>query len=58
MGVPPDEATCTVKLALDPCAIVVLGEALIVVVEAVKPTPPQAVARLATFTVPRPVAKS
>ena len=58
VGVPPDEVTCTVKLAFAPWAIVPLGEALMVVVEAVKPTPPQAAARLAMFTVPRPVAKS
>src|ERR1700719_3795480 len=58
VGVPPAEATCTAKPAFAPCAIVPLGEALMVVVEAVKPTPPQAAARLAMLTVPRPLAKS
>src|ERR1700688_1978344 len=58
VGVPPDEVTCTVKLAFAPWAIVPLGEALIVVAEAVNPTPPQAAARLAMFTVPRPLARS
>ena len=57
-GVPADAVTCTVKLALAPCATVPLGEAVIAVVVAVSPTPPQALARLATFTVPSPVARS
>ena len=55
LGVPPDAVTLTVKLALAPCVIVPLGEAVIVVIDAVRPTIPHTLVRFATFTVPRPV---